>query len=129
MKGARILLVDDEPEILRLLTRRLRRKGCEVTPVPDSGQALAVLQQESFDIAIVDFMLPGMNGIELATQCCLRRPGLKILVLTGSPVVRELDMAGYAYLQKPLENLQDLEVVIERLLCPGGVGEVGGGAR
>lgn len=46
MKGVRILLVDDEPEILRLLTRRLRRKGCEVIPATDSGQALALLQLE-----------------------------------------------------------------------------------
>ena len=115
MKGARILLVDDEPEIVRLLTRRLRRKGCEVTPATDSGQALALLAQGPFDLAIVDFMMPGMNGLELAAQCCLRRPGLKILILTGSPVIEEIEIAGYACLRKPLENLQDLDVAIKRL--------------
>lgn len=44
MKGVRILLVDDEPEIVRLLTQRLRRQGYEVTPATDSGQALALFQ-------------------------------------------------------------------------------------
>lgn len=115
MKGARILLVDDEPEIIRLLTRRLRRIGCEVTPATDSGQALTLLQQGPFDLAIVDFLMPGMNGLELAAQCRLRRPGLKILMLTGSPVIEEIEMAGYACLRKPLENLQDLDAAIERL--------------
>lgn len=116
MKGVRILLVDDEPEIIRLLTRRLRRQGYEVTPETDSGQALARLQQGSFDLAIVDFMMPGMNGLDLAAQCCRRRPGLKILMLTGSPVIDEIERAGYACLRKPLESLQDLDVAIERLL-------------
>lgn len=127
MKGARILLVDDEPEILRLLARRLRRQGCEVTPATDSAKALALLQHGSFDIAIVDFLMPGMNGLELAAQCCLRRPGLKILMLTGSPVVEEIETAGYASLQKPLENLQDLDVAIERLLQGVDVAKARGG--
>ena len=116
MKGVRILLVDDEPEIIRLLMRRLGRKGCEVTPASDSGQALALLQQGLFDLAIVNFMMPGMNGLELATQCCLRYPGLKILMLTGSQAIDEIERAGYPCLRKPLENLQGLDVAIERLL-------------
>lgn len=117
MKNIRILLVDDEPEILRLLTRRLRRKGCEVASASDGGQALALLQQGPFDMAILDFLMPRMNGLDLAAQCCQRRPELKILMLTGSPVIEEIEIAGYACLRKPLENLQDLDVAIERLLA------------
>lgn len=127
MKGARILLVDDEPEILRLLARRLGRQGCEVTPATDSARALELLRQGPFDIAIVDFMMPGMNGLELAAQCCQRYPGLKILMLTGSPVVEEIEAVGYASLRKPLENLHELDVAIERLLHPKGKGETGTG--
>ncbi|GEM_PF-1460909 len=115
MKGMHILLVDDEPEIIRLLTRRLRRQGHEVAQAADSGQALALLQQGPFDLAIVDFLMPGMNGLELAAQCCRRRPGLKILMLTGSPVIEEIERAGYACLRKPLDHLQDLDLTIEWL--------------
>lgn len=129
MKGVRILLVDDEPEIIRLLTRRLRRQGYEVTPATDSGQALALLQQGLFDLAIVNFMMPGMNGLELAAQCGLRCPGLKILMLTGSRVIDEIERAGYPCLRKPLESLQDLDVAIERLLHPKTRDEADGDGR
>ena len=122
MRGARILVVDDEPEILRLVARRLGRKGYEVTTASDSSQALALLQQDAFDIAVLDLMMPGMNGLDLAAQCRLQYPALKILMLTGSPVIEEIERVGYASLRKPLENLQDLDAAIERLAAGGNAG-------
>ena len=122
MKAARILLVDDEVEIIRLLTRRLTRRGYEVAAATDAGQALALLEQRACDLAIIDFMMPGISGLELAAQCRLRFPALKILMLTGSPVVTEIEAAGYAYLPKPLENLQELDSVVERMLVEAGKG-------
>jgi CheY-like chemotaxis protein len=89
MKVVRILLVDDEEEIRRLLTRRLTRRGYAVTSVTDGSQALAMLEQGAFNLAILDYMMPGMNGLELAAQCRLRYPSLKILILTGSPIITE----------------------------------------
>ena len=118
MRGARVLLVDDETEIVRLLTRRLSRLGYGVAAATDGTQALALLQQASFDVAIVDFMMPGMTGLELADQCRLRYPGMKILMLTGSPVVAEIEAARYPCLRKPLENLEELDRAIGRLLAP-----------
>ncbi|HWQ68725.1 MAG TPA: response regulator, partial [Patescibacteria group bacterium] len=75
-----------------------------------------------FDIAVLDLMMPGMNGLDLAAQCRLRYPGMKILMLTGSPVIEEIERIGYASLRKPLENLQDLDAAIERLLTIGDAG-------
>ena len=116
MKAARILLVDDEEEILRLLTRRLTRRGYEVSTATDGSRALTLLQQGGFDVAILDFMMPVMNGLEVAAQCRLRFPGLKILMLTGSPVLKEINEAQYPCLRKPLENLNELDLAIEQLL-------------
>ena len=118
MKVVRILLVDDEEEIRRLLTRRLTRRGYAVTTATDSDQALALLAEGAFDLAILDFMMPGMNGLELAAQCRLRYPSLKILILTGSPIITEIEAQGYLCLRKPLENLEDLDQAIERFLAP-----------
>ncbi|MFN3476976.1 MAG: response regulator [Candidatus Methylomirabilales bacterium] len=120
MTPARILLVDDEEEILRLLTRCLRRQGYQVTTATSSHQALALLQEAAFDVAIVDYMMPGMNGLELAGHGQRRQPALKILMLTGSPLIAEIEAAGYACLRKPLENLQGLDQAIERLLAAEG---------
>lgn len=129
MNARRILLVDDEAEILRLLTRRLTRRGYAITTAADANQAVALLAEETFDLAILDFMMPGMNGLELAAQCRLRYPDLRILMLTGSPVISEIEMAHYPCLRKPLENLQELDQTIERLLAPEGRNSEEGGGR
>jgi CheY-like chemotaxis protein len=128
MKVVRILLVDDEEEIRRLLTRRLTRRGYAVTTATDGSQALAMLEQGAFNLAILDYMMPGMNGLELAAHCRLRYPGLRILILTGSPVIVEIETHGYHCLRKPLENLEELDQAIGRLLAPEGKnpGEGGG---
>ena len=120
MKAARILLVDDEEEILRLLARRLTRRGHQVTTATDSSQALARLHEGPFDLAILDFTMPAMNGLELAERCRVQYPMLKILMLTGSPVIEEIELARYPFLRKPLEDLQDLDRAIERLLAAEG---------
>ena len=129
MKAARILLVDDEEEILRLLTRRLTRRGYNVSTATDGNRALALLHEGAFDVAVLDFMMPGMSGLEVAAQCRLRFPGLKILMLTGSPVLKEIEEAHYPCLRKPLEDLQELDRLIERLLAQEQEGGTGGGAR
>jgi CheY-like chemotaxis protein len=123
------LVVDDESEILRLLTRRLTRQGSQVSAVSDGSQALASLRHAAFDAAILDFMMPGMNGLELAGHCRTLYPNLRILMLTGSPVIAEIEAQGYDCLRKPLENLEELDRAIERLLAlePGAhQGDLGG---
>lgn len=123
-EGVRILLVDDETEILRLLARRLTRLGYQVAAASDGAQALALLGERHFDLAIMDFLMPGTNSLELADRCRVRYPDLKILMLTGSPVIAEIEAAGYCCLRKPLENLQELDLAIERMLSDeGGVGD------
>ncbi len=127
MKVVRILLVDDEEEIRRLLTRRLTRRGYAVTTVTDGSQALAMLEQGTFNLVILDYMMPGMNGLELAAQCRLRDPNLKILILTGSPVITEIETQGYLCLRKPLESLEELDQAIERFLAPEATEPLEGG--
>ncbi|MBI4379672.1 MAG: response regulator [candidate division NC10 bacterium] len=117
MTVVRILLVDDEEAIRRLLARRLTRRGYAVTTATDGSQALAMLEQGAFDLAILDYMMPGMNGLELAAQCRLRYPDLKVLILTGSPVIVEIEAHGYLCLRKPLQNLEELDQAIERSLA------------
>jgi len=113
----RILIVDDEPEILRLLARRLTRRGYQVSQASGSQEALARLQEAIFDLAILDYMMPDTNGLELARRCRTRQPTLQVLILTGSPVTSEIERAGYPYLRKPLENLDHLDEAIEGLVA------------
>jgi len=117
MKVPRILLVDDEEEVLRLLSRRLTRLGYRVATAADGSQALARLHEAEFDVVVLDFTMPGMTGLDLAERCRAEYPAVKILMLTGSPVIEEIEAARYPCLQKPLENLQEVEQAIERLLA------------
>jgi CheY-like chemotaxis protein len=113
----RILIVDDEPEILRLLARRLTRRGYQVSQASGSQEALVRLRDAIFDLAILDYMMPDTNGLELARQCRTRQPTLQVLILTGSPVTAEIERAGYPCLRKPLENLEHLDETIEGLVA------------
>jgi CheY-like chemotaxis protein len=113
----RILIVDDEPEILRLLARRLTRRGYQVSQASGSQEALVRLQEAIFDLAILDYMMPDTNGLELARECRTRQPTLQVLILTGSPVTAEIESAGYPCLRKPLENLDHLDEAIEGLVA------------
>jgi CheY-like chemotaxis protein len=117
MNPIRILLVDDEVEVLRLLGRRLTRLGYEVIPSIDARQAIDLLEEHAFDLAVLDITMPGLSGLELAERCQRRFAGLKILLLTGSQIVGEIEEAGYPHLAKPLGNLRDLDVAVERILA------------
>jgi two-component system response regulator AtoC len=121
MNPIRILLVDDEVDVLRLLGRRLTRLGYEVIPSVDARQAIDLLEEHAFDLAILDVTMPGLNGLELAEWCRRRFAGLKILLLTGSPVIGEIEEAGYPHLAKPLGNLRELDVAVERILAEHGL--------
>jgi CheY-like chemotaxis protein len=116
MTPARILIVDDEPEIVRLLARRLTRQGYEVSQANGSEEALARIQEAVFDLAILDFMMPGTNGLQLARECRQRQPTLQVLILTGSPVITDIEEAQFPCLRKPLENLEDLDQAVGRLV-------------
>ena len=100
-----------------MLARRLTRRGYQVSQASGSQEALARLQEAIFDLAILDYMMPDTNGLELARQCRTRQPTLQVLILTGSPVTSEIERAGYPCLRKPLENLDHLDEAIEGLVA------------
>jgi two-component system, OmpR family, phosphate regulon response regulator PhoB len=68
MTGTTLLLVEDEPEILELLTFTLERAGYNVVPVTTAEDALSRLDADLPDLVLIDWMLPGMSGIELARR-------------------------------------------------------------
>ena len=113
----KILVAEDDPVSRRLLEVSLQRWGHEPQLAADGDTAWAALQRPDRPLlAVLDFMMPVMNGLEVAAQCRLRFPGLKILMLTGSPVLKEINEAQYPCLRKPLENLNELDLAIEQLL-------------
>lgn len=80
----RVLIVDDEEAIRFTLGLLLQRHGYAVTTAADGTEALALIQSQSFDLVLLDLMLPGMNGVALAQQTRAHQPAAAILMLTGS---------------------------------------------
>ena len=107
----RILIVEDEPAIVRMLERGLAAHGyrCVSADNGDDGARLAV--EEDVDLVLLDIMLPGLSGHEVLKRIRFRRPGLPVLMLTArddmQSKVGALDGGADDYLTKPfaLEEL------------------------
>lgn len=108
MAKARILIVDDEEDILELLRYNLERDGYHVTEAHDGAEALSIAHREAPDLFVLDIMMPRMDGIEtcrkIREHAGLRR--IPVLMLTArsdeSDHVKGLDVGADIYLTKPI---------------------------
>src|SRR5262245_12049495 len=66
MAKASILVVDDDPQIVTMLSTRLTKRGYQVTTAPDGAKAIELAQNQKFDVILLDVMMPGKSGWEVA---------------------------------------------------------------
>jgi two-component system alkaline phosphatase synthesis response regulator PhoP len=120
-EGKRILLVENEEERLTMLTDSLRNEGFAVLHANDGAEGEQMAFEGNFDIILLDVLLPGKNGLDVARD--LRRKGITtpILIFTAKEQVNEwvvaLNLGADGYLTKPVEMI-DLFARIESLLHP-----------
>ena len=117
---AKIILVEDEINIASFIERGLREFGHEVSVVYDGNAGWDLLQNESFDLLILDIIMPGMNGLELCRMYRQRfgyhSPVVMLTALgTTDDIVKGLDAGADDYLVKPF-SFQELEARIKALL-------------
>src|SRR6266498_3759832 len=108
-KGKRILVVDDEPPIQRILRRNLTMGGYEVLVADDGKQAVEMVQLHQPDLVLLDLYLPGeLNGLEVCKKVRELSTQLPIIVLSAvteeKQKVRALDLGADDYLTKPFGN-------------------------
>jgi hypothetical protein len=86
----RLLVVDDEPTIGELLAAIFETRGFDVSVAFDGPTGLAMLEKEPANIMLLDYMMPGMDGIEVLCEARLRWPDLPVIIITayGSPDLR-----------------------------------------
>lgn len=107
--AGRILVVEDDPDVLDVTVETLRTMGYEVLTAPDAPSALAVLRRErDIDVLFTDVVMPrGMNGLELAREAARMRPDMRVLLASGysmAALSSEHGLAGqneFAFLPKP----------------------------
>ena len=104
-RQAKILVVDDTPEHITVLKDLLVVNGYGVAMASSGADALKQLEQEQPDLVLLDVVMPGMNGPQLAEELTVIRPDIRIQFMTGYSddiVTRQaLQDAGNALLQKP----------------------------
>jgi CheY-like chemotaxis protein len=116
-----ILLVDDEPEVRRLLERMLGHLGYQVLPARDGLEALTVLaqHQEPVHLLVTDLQMPGMDGRELARRFTELRSGARVLFLSGNAGEGDDSLSraivGARFLPKPFTS-KELAAEIHALL-------------
>ncbi|MBC7376148.1 MAG: sigma 54-interacting transcriptional regulator [Burkholderiaceae bacterium] len=119
-QGARILIVDDDPVLLRLLALRLRHEGHEPLQATSGEAALALLDHELPQVLITDLRMGGMNGLQLFEAVHRRHPLLPVLILTAHgtipDAVKALQRGVFGYITKPIEA-HELMAEVDRALA------------
>jgi two-component system response regulator GlrR len=123
----RILLVDDDPGLLRLLSIRLRAEEYEVEAVESAHKALAVLNRFRPDLVITDLRMDKMDGIGLLKELQSHSPGLRVLIITAHGTIPDAVTAtqsgAFGFLTKPIDKDELMENV-ERAMKVSGSAEV-----
>ena len=128
-RPARILLVDDEQPIQTLLSFPLQRDGYEVVQASDGREALARFAEQTFDLVVLDVMLPKMDGLEVCRR--LRaRSSVPIIMLTAKSEeidkVLGLELGADDYITKPF-SMREFRSRVKAALRRAGMAGAGGG--
>ena len=111
----RILLVDDEEQFLKVLSERLEVRGLKVNSVTSGEDALARVEEQNFDVIVVDLAMPGIDGIETLRRLKEKDPDSEIIMLTGHGTVHSgieaMKLGAEDFLEKPV----DIGELLERI--------------
>ncbi len=120
MSHIKILLADDEAALRFLLTETLSDEGYEITEAEDGGEAMKALQEETYTLAILDYMMPEKTGVEV---CAWLRgsdnpnKNIPVLLLTAKALEKDKEQAHSAgvtqYILKPFSPLQLMDIVAD----------------
>jgi EAL domain-containing protein (putative c-di-GMP-specific phosphodiesterase class I) len=104
----RVLVVDDEPDLLDVLGALLSEAGWQVDTAPDGRTALSLVDGHRYEVVLSDIDMPGMNGVELLREIRARDLDVPVLLITGHPrvdtAVEALEHGALRYLRKPIRE-------------------------
>ena len=111
----RLLIVDDEVGFADVLAKRLSRRGFDVDTANSGEEAIPILREKNYDIAVLDLKLEGMDGVEILKVFRLLVPDMPVLMLTGhgseSAMTASMKLGVTDYLSKPV----DFDLLVEKL--------------
>lgn len=117
--SARILVVDDEEIVIRSCLRILGNGDYEVEAVQDGWEALGKIDENDYDVIILDIMMPKVDGMEVLQRVKETHPDVEVIMVTGhsqiETAVRSMKLGAFDYLPKPFDP-DELELTVERAL-------------
>ena len=111
----RALVVDDEPAFREVLTVFLEGQGFEVRLASDGPTGLAAFNAEPFDLILVDFQMPGLTGLEMATEVRRTNPQIPIALITGIAGTLEAEAVAQAGITRIFPKPFDLNELVNWL--------------
>jgi len=118
MSLTRILVADDEESMRWVLSKALKRKGFSVDLAIDGRQALSMVQDNSYDLAILDIKMPGINGLDLLDKIREQKKDLLVVIMTAEAsmknAVEAMKRGAYDYITKPFD-LDVIDAIIEKV--------------
>jgi CheY-like chemotaxis protein len=120
MAELRVLVADDDANMLDLMTRRLNRMGLQVDRAEDGRTALEMLKRSGYDLILTDIYMPGATGLDIIRLAKENDPHVQVVVVTGSATldnaVEALNMGAFSYLTKPFDHLSVFDNAVSRAL-------------
>ncbi|RLB99916.1 MAG: response regulator [Deltaproteobacteria bacterium] len=111
----KVLLVDDEKDFLEAMSERMKSRDMEVTTASSAKEALEKIEYETFDAIVLDFQMPGMDGMEALKSMKTKQPESQIILLTGYATVEKtveaMKIGAADFLEKPA----DLEILSQKI--------------
>ena len=116
---ARILVIDDDPVILEVITKILKTHSYEVIAAPNGASGIKQLESNSFDLVLTDLMMPDVDGLDVLNHVVTTSPKTKCIILTGYGTIKSsvdsIKKGAFDYITKPITS-GELLVVIEKAL-------------
>jgi DNA-binding NtrC family response regulator len=123
MPRGRILAIDDEPNIRRLIQSEFKLEGFDIALARDGEEGLMLMDDQIFDVVLLDIKLPRMNGIEVLRRLKQKAPQTEVLMITGygdiKTAVESLKLGAREYITKPFK-LDELLTLVNQIISQQG---------
>lgn len=118
MEKVDILIVDDDPVNLKIITTRLKKLGYTFDTASNGAQALDKIHHSTFDVILTDLMMPEVDGMDLLEAVKIQYPNTEVIIMTAyatvDNAVQALLNGAVDYLQKPV-NLEELNIRLKKM--------------
>lgn len=113
----KVLLVDDEQDLLEAMAERMRVRGMEVSTTTSAWDALQKTEEGLYDAIVIDLMMPEMNGLEVLKAIKKKKPDLQVILLTGLATVEKsleaIKLGAMDLMEKPPDLMELTEKIRE----------------